>query len=135
MSFGFGFDYFMLVLLSSIGVLQIVFASNELYGLLFVRKHPKASTAIGLLFICVAYAWFFFCEFRNVPDTIQGLDGNQQAWRFALASSCGIFFTLILSSAINFRWGRIARELPSGIQALRNTTYLQSIIFRDREST
>ena len=123
----FTLDYFTLVFVSTAGVLQFVFALNGTRGMLFLRNAPRLSSALGALLVVAAFFWFFASEPRNISDTTDGLDGNDQARWFALGAAAAIAVTFLLSSVINHRWAAEPGESPGGIEAMRQTTFLKAV--------
>ncbi|MSQ12713.1 MAG: hypothetical protein EXR47_00935 [Dehalococcoidia bacterium] len=122
---GIGEDYFLLCFLSSMGVLQIAAAYGRLHGLLLLRARVP-SAALGLLLVLAGFFWFFLPGPRLVSDTDGGLDGNQQSLYFALSAGAALAVTLLLSSLVNRR--RFSgRGVGSGLDALRQATYLQAV--------
>ena len=117
-------DYYLLVFLTSCGLYQIVAAQNRIRGLLFFNSRPGA-ILFGLALAGGAVAWFFLSESRNVSDSGHGLNGNEQFAYFFAGLSTGLAFTLIVSSLRNFGLGARLTEIPPGLDALRETTYLR----------
>lgn len=125
----FALDYFVFVFIASVGVLQMVAAYQALEGILLIRNRSLAFVA-GLTATALAFLWFFWSEPRNVPDTQDGLDGNEMSLLFALATGSGLLVTLITSSVSNHRrFSQGRREPVSGIDALKDTTYLVAVLF------
>jgi hypothetical protein len=116
-------DYLVLVFLGSCGVLQIAAAHARIHGLLFLPR-PAQATALGVVLVVAGLVWFFGPGPRHVPDTAGGLDGNDQGAYFALAAGAAVTFTLLASSVLNRRRLTGARSGGSGLDALRDTTYL-----------
>ena len=119
-------DYLVLVFLGSCGVLQIAAAHARIHGILLLRR-PVHATVLGVVLVVAGLVWFFGPGPRHLPDTAGGLDGNDQGAYFALAAGTAIAFTLVVSSALN--WRRLARSRSggSGLDALRETTYLEAM--------
>lgn len=116
-------DYTLLVFLASCGVFQVAAARNGLRGLLFFRGR-RLSILFGLALLVGAFAWFFLSGPRNVPDTAQGMNGNEQFAYFFVGSGAGLAFTLLLSSLRNRALGQGRRAPPAGMDALRQCSYL-----------
>ena len=129
----FGYDYFIFVFLSAIGVLQIVAVIKGLNGLSIVRS-IKLAVPMWTIFICLSFTWFFGSEPRNLSDTNGGLDGNQTAGLFTLATSTALITSLLASSLLNRNMKGQIRNYSDGIDALRGVTYLQALLktFRKR---
>jgi hypothetical protein len=119
-------DYFVLVFLATLGVIQIAASRSGLQGILFFKR-PLYSVMFGLLLIVAGFV-FFFSEPRNIPDTAGGLDGNGQALYFAIAAGAAVALTYILSSVRNTRWAGDNGPTTSGLDALRETTYLRALL-------
>ena len=127
MSSPFAPDYLLFTFFSAVGVLQMVFAYHQLRGVLFIRWSTHASGLIGAVMMISAFIWFFASERRNVSDHIGGMDGNAQMFAFTVSAVGAVAFTFLLSSVINYRWGLAAKDVPSGITGLRQTTYVQAV--------
>ena len=120
------FDYIVLVFIASCGVFQIAAARNSLRGLMVIQRR-RWCMLLGMTLLAGAFSWFFLSEPRNVPDTIQGLTGNEQFGYFFVASGAGLVFTLLVSSVINRRMGRNDSDLPLGIDALGHSNYFRAL--------
>jgi hypothetical protein len=123
----FTIEYAVFVFLSTLGVLQVVFATNGIRGLLFIRPSRRASALLGAALVIGAIVWFFFGDSRNVPDTTTGLDGNEQSLWFALSAAAAVAATLLLTSLLNHRWGQTHLDGPPGLDILAQTTYFQAM--------
>ena len=120
-------DYFVFVFIAALGVLQMVAAYSALRGLLFIRVRPLAFL-IGSATTALAFLWFFLSEPRNISDQEGGLDGNQMAGLFAVAAGSALILTLLVSSVSNRSLGASGQRFNSGLDALRETTYLKALI-------
>ncbi len=118
-------DYYLLVLLASIGLFQLIAARKGFRGLLFFRR-PSTSAGLGLALLCGAFAAFFLSEPRNVPDSHLGLNGNEQFAYFFAGIGTGLAFTLVAASLRNRRLGAGLTAAPSGLDALREANYLRA---------
>ena len=98
-------DYYLLVLLASCGLFQVIAARNGVRGMLFF-KHRLGSFIFGIGLFAAAFAWFFLSESRNVPDTALGLNGNEQFAYFFAGSGTGLALTLGLASVLNWSLGK-----------------------------
>ncbi len=124
----FALDYFVFVFLAALGVLQAVASYRSLQGILFIRSRLPAFLA-GFATTTFAFLWFFLSEPRNIPDSEGGLDGNQMSGLFAVAAGSALLLTLILSSISNHRsLGKGGGQFSSGLEALRETTYLNALV-------
>ena len=122
----FSLDYFLLVLVAALGVLQMVASHPDFRGLLLVRP-PAVAFLGGLCAVIAAFVWFFAAEARNLSDTEGGLDGNRAASIFCLATSIAVAATFIFSSVVNRSLGREGPPPSPGLDALRHTTYLRAL--------
>ena len=124
--FTFAIDYFILIFVATIGVIQISASTGRLNGLLLF-KAPLIARTLGLALVLGAFVWFFSTETRNVGDTSGGIDANTQALFFFLGTVAGGGLTFLVSSMVNLRmnWGEQSPE--SGLEALRETTYVRAV--------
>ena len=121
----FGLDYFLLCLAASFGVLQFAAAYSRLYGLLVFNR--SFSAFLGFAVMTLAFTWFFATEPRNIPDTGEGLDGNQQAILFSTAAATSLVIILFVTSLRN--WSISNEESArNGIEVLRSTTYFKALM-------
>lgn len=121
-----GRNYVSLVFIASVGVIQLAAAHAGLTKLLFIKCNA-ITYALGLTLIVAAFTWFFWLGPRHIPDTAGGLDGNDQAARFALSALAAVGFTMLTSSLLNRRTKD--RQTPTlvGLESLRNNTYLEAL--------
>ncbi len=124
---GFVLDYFLFVFIAALGVLQMVAAYRGLVGLLFIRLRPLAFL-VGLAAVPLAFLWFFLSEPRNISDQEGGLDGNQMSGLFAVAAGSALIFTLLVSSISNRSLGGCRQRFDTGLEALKETSYLKALI-------
>ncbi len=121
-------DYVIWVFLAATGVIQIAAAHAGLTKLLFIRAIPWAC-ALGLLLVAAGFVWFFRDGARHIPDTGNGINGNEQAARFTLTCLAVGAFTFTLSSLLNCRGGEEATPPNAeGFEALRHRTYAQAVV-------
>lgn len=122
----FSLDYFLLIFLATCGVLQLISLLN---GLIFISFTTRFIIGLPLAIVLIAgpFIWFFISENRNVSDTAIGLDGNQQAILFILGSLAGLIFTLIVTSLRRTKLDNYAEHYSSGLDALRQTSYLRAL--------
>lgn len=119
-------DYYLLVLIASCGVFQVVGALHGFQGMLFFSNR-SASIFLGLVALVGAFAWFFLSEPRNVPDTALGLNGNEQFAYFFAGSGTSLALTLTVASLRRWRNGAEVSGLPEGLDVLREGAYLPAI--------
>lgn len=124
--FTFATDYFLLVFVSTIGVIQLSASFGGLRGLL-VFKSPVAARFLGIILVVAAMVIFFATEDRILNDFKGGLDANTQALFFFLGVMAGGAVTFIGSSLINIRMKDADASPGSGLDALRDTNYLRAL--------
>ena len=90
------------------------------------RGFCSVDAAVGILALVGAFLWFFVSEPRNLPDTGGGLSGNEDTWLFCVACTCAILLTLAISSIINRGKHKENPSYPSGLDALRETTFYRA---------
>ncbi|MBI4202914.1 MAG: hypothetical protein HY532_07380 [Chloroflexi bacterium] len=119
----FTWDYLLLSFVASFGVLLFVTARSRLRGLYLVKRGP--AQVVGIVLTAGAFGWFFLSKPRNIPDTLAGLDGNQQALLFSAGAAAALVSLLLLSSLRNrsMTSNRVLRNLS----ALRHASYLRLI--------
>ena len=118
-------DYFLFVFVSATGFLQLGVTRGRLRYLYFIGSRVF-NFALGMFLSCIGFIGFFYSDFRNVSDTTDGLDGNQQSIIFVTATFSSLLFSLCLSSFLN-------RKLPGsvkseyGLQMLAHKTFFSAI--------
>lgn len=100
--FTFAVDYFIMVFVASLGVMQAAASVGGLRGLL-VFKNPLIARALGIAIAIAAIIWFFAVADRNINDYEGGLDSNEQGILFFLAVAASGVLTCILTSLWNWR--------------------------------
>ena len=124
----FTLEYALFVFIGALGALQFVFAVNGMRGALFISRSLRASALLGALLVLGAFVWFFASAPRNIPDTGLGLDGNDQSRWFTVAGATASALTLLVTSALNDRWGRTYTGGARGLDALQQTTFLRAVV-------
>jgi hypothetical protein len=127
--FSFAVDYFVMVFLASLGVMQTAASIGGLRGLL-VFKNPLIARALGIAVAIAALVCFFLIEERNINDYKGGLDSNEQGLLFFLAVATSGMFTCVLTSLVNWRMHRNidgAKAQEAGLGALRDGNWWQAI--------
>lgn len=119
-------DYVLFIFLASLGVVQLAALKNRLRGLCFIRN-PLLNLTLALALVAGSFLWFFISEPRNLPDTGDGLDGNQQAMFSVAAAISAVLFTLAATSLINLGIGKDGDKQDSGLQAMRQDTYFSTL--------
>ena len=83
--FSFAADYFIMVFVASLGVMQTAASIGGLRGLL-VFKNPLVARPLGIAIAIAAIVWFFMVAERNINDYEGGLDSNRAG--VAVLSRC-----------------------------------------------
>ena len=100
--FSFAADYFIMVFVAGIGVMQTAASIGGLRGLL-VFKSPLIARPLGVSVAIAAIVWFFAVAERNINDYEGGLDSNEQGLLFFLAVAAAGILTCVLTSLLNRR--------------------------------
>ena len=124
--FTFATDYFILVFVASMGVIQIAASVGRLDGLLLV-KAPLVARILGLALVVAPFIWFFTSGERNINDYQGGLDANTQALFFFFGAGVGLVATLLLSSLVNARMSGGEPSPESGMDVLKRTNYVRAL--------
>lgn len=128
--FTFAIDYYLMVLVASIGAIQFAASASNLRGLLFIKR-PVIARGLGLVVVAFAFVWFFSVAERNVGDHTGALDSNSQAIFFLLGVISGGALTFVVSSVIN-QGMRAAQGVPEagaeqGMDALRQLSFYNAL--------
>ena len=130
MMFSFAVDYFIMVFVASLGVMQTAASIGGLRGLL-VFKNPLVARLLGIAIAIAAIVWFFMVAERNINDYEGGLDSNQQGLLFFLAVAASGVLTFILTSPLNARMrrrmGNGERAPDAGLGAMRHSNWFQAL--------
>lgn len=136
-------EYSSLVFIAGLGVLQMVAAHSGFRGLLIapgevrVRLFPSqrhfaiSRVDFGYVFAAVTITPslldFFFWNERNETGIIEGAE---QAGFFVLAMASAVVFTFLFSSLINHWRLRRNEAHGTGLEALKDITWVQAIVRR-----
>jgi hypothetical protein len=120
--FTFAADYFIMVFVASLGVMQTAASIGGLRGLL-VFKNPLVARLLGIAIAIAAIVWFFMVAERNINDYEGGLDAPTQGLFFFLGAFTAVLLTLALSSLVNHRMRGPETPPEAGIDTLRDTSY------------
>lgn len=124
--FTFATDYFILVFVASIGVIQIAASLGQLRGLLIFQS-PGVARALGVILAVIPFIWFFTTGERNINDYEGGLDAPTQGLFFFLGTLAGGAVTFLVSSLVNLRMGRGDPSPEAGLEALKETNYARAL--------
>ena len=125
--FTFAIAYFILIFVATIGVIQISASTGRLNGLLLFKAPLIARPPWASPLCWVRSFGFFSTETRNVGDTSGGIDANTQALFFFLGTVAGGGLTFLVSSMVNLRMNGGEQSPESGLEALRETTYVRAV--------
>lgn len=117
------FEYFYLVLIAAVGVIQAAVAYNGLKGVCFFY-YKTSAYLFALVTTVPVLISFFYWNSRNPTGVIEG---REQFCLFMLAMVAAIGFTTVFSSVWNhwrFRGNEIKGE---GFEALRQATFFQAL--------
>ena len=94
-------NYFLLALVTMMGVLQFVAARHRLIGLTLLGnvKKPIWGYLLAIVFIVGAFTWFFLVTWEAV--FIPGLAGSELVLLFGAAGVCALASTLLVSSILH----------------------------------
>jgi hypothetical protein len=124
--FSFTLDYFLFVFFASFGTVQFAASRSGLESILIFRS-PKIARIAGLTLVAIAVAVFFVTEDRNINDYDGGLDANQQAYLFVLASFAALVVTMAIGS---IRYWHVESEfiVDEGLGSLSRMGYLKALV-------
>ncbi len=125
--FTFATDYYILVFVATIGIIQVAASFGRLNGLLFI-KSPIVTRVLGIALAAAAFIWFFSTGDRNINDYEGGLDAPTQSLFFFLGSATGFVFTFVVSTLVNARMNGEEPSPEEGLDALRDTNYLRALL-------
>ncbi len=125
--FTFATDYYLCVLVATIGVLQIAFSVGGIHGLLLF-KSSLVARGLGALLIVAAFVWFFSTGPRNINDFQGGLDANTQALFFFFGAFTAVIVTFAAASLVNHRMAGPDRGPEVGLDALKETGYITALM-------
>ena len=124
--FTFATDYYILVFVATIGVIQVAASFGGLNGLLFI-KSSLVTRVLGIALAAAAFIWFFSTGDRNINDYEGGLDAPTQSLFFFFGSSTGFVFTFVVSTLVNARMNGGESSPEEGLDALRDTNYVRAL--------
>ena len=125
--FTFATDYYICVLVATIGVLQIAFSISRIRGLL-VFKSPLVARTVGVVLVVSAFMWFFGTGARNLNDYQGGLDANTQALFFFFGAFTGVIVTFTVASVVNIRMMGPDAAPGAGLDAVKDTSYATALV-------
>lgn len=129
------FEYFILVFIASVGVLQLMATVTQRKGLLFFNRKALAYL-FSFLAIGGSFGWFFGwgdpmdMAMRQTGDAAMrqtGLEGAQQFLYFNMAVFAALVVTLIVSSLLRARWKGQPGGSSQGLDALKERSYFEAV--------
>ena len=130
--FSFAVDYFIMVFVASLGVMQMAASIGGLRGLLII-KNPLIARPLGIVIAIAAIVWFFTVAERNINDYEGGLDSNEQGILFFLAVATSGALTCVLTSLLNWQMvdsrprGGGGKLPDAGLGALRYSNWRHAL--------
>ncbi len=136
-------QYFFLVFVAVLGIIQVTAANSGFRGLLFapgtvrIRFFPSGrrwtltyfhfSYLFAAITVLPTLGFFFVWNYYNATGIVQG---PEQAGLFVLGTGASGIFSLVASSLIN-QW-RLQRNYTSaqGLEALKDITWFQAVYRR-----
>ena len=115
-------NYWLLVFIGVVGVLQLAAVYNNFRGLLFFRV-KILSLIFGIIAVGMTLTGFFL--WYDLNDII--IEGSQQTGSFVSAAAAAILFTLIFSSIVNIRRFKSSKPQQDGLETLQESTFFQAI--------
>ena len=123
--FSFAVDYYLMVVISACGVLQIAASVGRLDALLLFKARLRAYS-FGIALAVIGPVLFFATAERNINDFEGGLDGNFQGLFFILGTITALVLTATVTSFIN-RGMSAPTRIENGVETLKRTTYARAI--------
>ncbi|MCJ7769003.1 MAG: hypothetical protein MUO92_00795 [Dehalococcoidales bacterium] len=120
------FEYFYLVFIASVGVIQAAVAYNGFRGISFFSRKIYGYLLMVFTLGPVLVAFFAWNE-RNITGVIEG---REQFYLFMLAIVTAIGFTLVLSSLLKHWSLRTNNVQHDGFEALKEITFFQALRYR-----
>ena len=123
-------DYFLLVLVASCGIIQIVSARSGLRGLLFL-PHERPSYVLGAALLVGAFVWFVLIGDTEIAGDIGGVEGAEQFGLFLAGAAASVVVTGVIASITQ---AKRPSGLPAGqgLDELRDATLAQLVLARLR---
>ena len=125
--FTFATDYFLFVLIATLGVIQLAASVEGLKAILFF-KNPFVARILGLILIVIGFVLFFSTGERNINDYEGGLDANAQSLFFFLAAISAGLITFSVTSIVNMNMKPKNVWPTKGLDNLKTTVYVQILI-------
>ncbi len=121
-------DYFLLVLVASCGIIQIVAARSGLRGLLFFPRE-RSSYVLGVLLLVGAFVWFVLIGDTGIAGDIGGVEGAEQFGLFLAGTAASVAVTGVIASVTQAK-RPAGPPAGQGLDELRSATLAQLVLAR-----
>ncbi len=123
--FSFAVDYYLMVVIAAVGILQVAASVGKLNALLFFKSSLWSRT-LGIGLSIAGPILFFATDRRNINDYEGGLDGNFQGLYFILGTITALTLTFAVTSLVNRRMAH-PTQIENGIESLKRTNFIQAL--------
>ena len=123
--FSFAVDYYLMVVIAAVGILQVAASAGKLNALLFF-KSALWSRTLGIGLAIAGPILFFVTAERNINDYEGGLDGNFQGLYFILGTITALALTFAVTSLVNRRMAH-PTQIENGIESLKRTNFIRAL--------
>ena len=123
--FSFAVDYYLMVVIAALGVLQIAASAAGLNALLLFKPAVTARL-FGIALAIIGPTLFFATGERNINDYEGGLDGNFQGMYFILGTITALVLTVTATSVVNRSMDH-PTQIENGLESLKRTNYVSAL--------
>ncbi len=123
--FSFAIDYYLMVVIAAIGILQLAASFGRLNALLLFKSSLWSRT-LGITLAIAGPVLFFATAERNINDYEGGLDGNFQGLYFILGTITALALTFAVTSLLNRNMDH-PTQIENGIESLKRTQYIRAL--------
>ncbi len=123
--FSFAVDYYLMVVIAAIGILQLAASVGRLKALLFFKSSLWSRT-FGIGLAIAGPVLFFATAERNINDYEGGLDGNFQGLYFILGTITALALTFAATSLVNRSMAH-PTQIENGIESLKRTNFIRAL--------
>ena len=125
-------DYFLLVVLATVGLLQVAAALSGLDGMQLLASR-RAAGVLGAAILCGAFTWFTLTGDPSIPGDIGGVEGSEQFGLLWGGLATAVIGTYVLAAVVR-RAGPVTSRVPPSIEAFRSGTLLALLKARRAET-
>ncbi len=122
----FSIDYYILVTVSAVGVIQLAAMHGGLRGILVFQPSRIAASLWAALPVAAVF-WFFGTKDRKISDHLGGLSSNEMALAFFLGVATAWVLTVTVTSVLNHNSSREEASPGAGLESLSQTTYFRAL--------